>query len=489
MEWFACLLCIVALLILLFIWHSTKSYGRLESLGIPVIKPFLCFGSPPLDWHNVRWYDWYRMQHEKLGHTFGHYIGTFPVISTINPDFIKAVYVKNFEEFGDMVDNANLKDIMKTIDLAQGEDWKNLRKILSPTFTSGKLKKMIDPMSEVSAKAIENLKKLVKTGKPIEVKHFFQAYALDTICRCAFSIDTNALEDDDHKLIKAGREIFQGFAMTNWMETIGNLIFYFFPGLETTFPTIMYPESFYKLHDLTNDLIKERKASNEKFDDFIDKIIEVCNDANAPVSPDMIKAQGSIFFAAGFETTSNCLSTLCYTLAKNPDIQDKLYEEILSVLASNEEIDTESINNLPYLDAAIHENLRIHPPIPIQERICKKDVEVEGLKVKKGTYIRMPIYAAHMNPDFFPDPEAFNPDRFLKENASSMKPYTFRGFSGGPRICLGQRFAMVEMKICMARLLKSFKIKACPMTQLEYKAGDPFIMGFDSIYLTFEERS
>lgn len=143
------------------------------------------------------------------------------------------------------------------------------------------------------------------------------------------------------------------------------------------FPTLLYPEAFFKLHDFTDELIKERLGSDKKFGDFIDRIIEVCSDANSPVSPDMIKAQGSIFFAAGFETTSNCLSTLCFTLANHPDIQDKLYEEVSNV----ENIDPESINNLHYLEAAIYENLRLHNPLPIQERICKKDAIVDGLKV------------------------------------------------------------------------------------------------------------
>ena len=100
----------------------------------------------------------------------------------------------------------------------------------------------------------------------------------------------------------------------------------------------------------------------------------------------------------------------------------------------------------------------------------------------------MPIYAAHMNPDFFPNPEEFNPDRFLNQKGEDFK-YTFRGFSGGPRICLGQRFAMVEMKICMARLLQKYRIKPCNISKLEFRKGDPFLMGFESVYVDLEERA
>ena len=243
MEWLTWILGLIAILLLVFIWKTTKNYGSLEALGIPVIKPFLFLGSPPLDWHNIKWHEWYKEQHDKFGHTFGHYIGSFAVISTISPEFVKAVYVKNFEEFGDMIDNPHLNDKMKTIDIAQGEDWKNLRKILSPTFTSGKLKKMMEPMTDVSRKALKHLDKLVKQGKPIDLKDFFQGYALDTICRCAFSIDTNAHESSDHKLIKAGRAIFQGFTVNNWFETIFTLVFYFLPGLESVRVLCLFADS------------------------------------------------------------------------------------------------------------------------------------------------------------------------------------------------------------------------------------------------------
>ena len=91
-----------------------------------------------------------------------------------------------------MVDNPHYEDKMKTIDLAQGQDWKNIRKTLSPTFTTGKLKAMLEPITEVADKSMKHLDNLVEKNEPIAMKNFFQGYALNTICRCAFSIDTNA---------------------------------------------------------------------------------------------------------------------------------------------------------------------------------------------------------------------------------------------------------------------------------------------------------
>ena len=251
-----------------------------------------------------------------------------------------------------------------------------------------------------------------------------------------------------------------------------------------TFPTILYPKEFFDFHDVTEEIVKARIQSKTHYGDFVDKIIEVCNDANSNVSSDTIKAQGAIFFAAGFETTSNNLTTLCYNLAIHPNIQDKLFEEIESI----DKIDSETINNLHYMEASIMENLRMYAPVIIQERICKKDTELKGMLIKRGTMISIPIIAAHMNPDFFPEPEVFKPERFLKENQDEITPYTFLAFSGGPRICLGQRFAMVEMKMLLANMLKKFKIETCPDTKLKFNQGDLFITNYDEIMLKLTPR-
>ena len=232
MELSTLLFALFFVLIVCLIRKFTKNYGSLEAIGIPVIKPFLCFGSPPFGLHKIVWHKWYLEKHQQLGTTFGLYNGTSPIIITTDPDIIKCVYVKNFEEFGDMVDNPHYDDSMKTIDLAQGEEWKNLRKIMSPTFTSGKLKSMVAPITDVTNKAMNYLDHLDK-GEPIEMKKFFQGFAMDTICRCAFSIETNAHEDQNHSLVKAGRDAFQGFQLTSWIESIFLMLFYFFPGLDS----------------------------------------------------------------------------------------------------------------------------------------------------------------------------------------------------------------------------------------------------------------
>ena len=114
-------------------------------------------------------------------------------------------------------------------------------------------------------------------------------------------------------------------------------------------------------------------------------------------------------------------------------------------------------------------------------RLCTKDCVVQGMFIKKNTFIQMPLWASHHNPDFFPEPEVFRLERFLKENSDEIIPYTFRPFGAGPRDCIGKRFAMVEMMIAMATILKNFKIEKTEETKLDLLKGNFFHLGFKEI--------
>jgi len=113
---------------------------------------------------------------------------------------------------------------------------------------------------------------------------------------------------------------------------------------------------------------------------------------------------------------------------------------------------------------------------------------VNGLNFKKGTYVQIPIYASHHWEEFFPEPEKFIPDRFFRENLSEIKPFTFRPFGGGNRVCIGQRFAINEMKMCIARLLSKYQIEKTTETKLDLEAGSLGLLIFDNIYLKFVPR-
>lgn len=164
------------------------------------------------------------------------------------------------------------------------------------------------------------------------------------------------------------------------------------------------------------------------------------------ITDDLITAQALVFFIAGFETSSTTLSFLSYLLAVNQDVQSKLREEIDDVLERSEgKINYEELLKMKYLDQVVSETLRLYPPGYILTRICTKDYQLVAKKsnendllVSKGTIVVIPVVGVHMDPEYFPNPRKFNPDRFSDENKADIVPGTYMPFGSGPRNCIGK---------------------------------------------------
>merc|ERR1712233_164127 len=196
-----------------------------------------------------------------------------------------------------------------------------------------------------------------------------------------------------------------------------------------------------------------------------------------------------VFILAGFETTASTLTSLSYCLAKNPDVLEKLVEEVDRVVEDSEgKIDQESIREMPYLEACIKETLRLLPPVFRTDRTCVKDWEEDRLFIPKGMNISVPVFAIHHDPSIWADPETFQPERFLKEQESSIQACSWLPFGGGPRQCIGERFAMVEMKIAMTKLLSKFRIEANERTKMELRKGDQFFLTYNQILVSIFPR-
>ncbi len=147
------------------------------------------------------------------------------------------------------------------------------------------------------------------------------------------------------------------------------------------------------------------------------------------------------FSQAGFETSSNTLSTLTYNLATHPEVQERIRQELENLLkdSSSDSIDTDLVSNMTYLDAAITENMRMYPPVTKINRECLEDAKVGGMLIRKGTLVQIPIWAMQRDPIVYPDPEKFQPERFLGEGVKQDGGLRFMAFGGGPRKCIGMR--------------------------------------------------
>ena len=357
---------------------------------------------------------------------------------------------------------------------------------MTPTFTSGKLKGMLEPVEGIADKAINYLEEKTKASPEIDMKPLIQGFTMDAICRVAFGMSTNVHKGEDQEFAKTTMEIIQSFTGDSVINVAFFQFLMMFP--EITAKLGFWPESATKIRKMAHDIMVERDQKNITTGDFIDRLREYKKIMTPPITGDMVDAQSMVFLTAGYETTANTLGSMMYFFAVNPDLQDKVYEEIMDTLGDDENVTHNTIMEMHYLEAFINETLRMKPPLIEHDRLCTRDCVINGIEFRKGTLVQLSIFAAHYNEEFFPEPNVFNPDRFLKENEDQLIPYTWRPFGAGNRVCLGQRFAIMEMKIFVAKLLQKFKIVKTSKTALNCPKGTFFLMTYPDITVKLEAR-
>ncbi|KPM11179.1 cytochrome P450-like protein 25 [Sarcoptes scabiei] len=211
------------------------------------------------------------------------------------------------------------------------------------------------------------------------------------------------------------------------------------------------------------------------------------------LSDDEILAQSVLFFQVGYDTAAKTLKHLFYELTLNEKIQERLYREIDDAFRSKpDSIDYDIVIDLPYLNAIISETLRKYPSALIMGREAADDYRVDeyNLTIEKGTGIIISIYAIHHNPEYYPEPERFDPERFMPGNLEKIIPYTYLPFGGGPRNCIGMRFVMTEMKLCVARLIHTFRFVRTSRTSDRLKIlNDLLFLNTSPVYIGAERRS
>lgn len=178
------------------------------------------------------------------------------------------------------------------------------------------------------------------------------------------------------------------------------------------------------------------------------------------MSPEEVAINTTVLFIAGFETTATGLSYLAYILAKHQDVQEKVRAEVDDVVNKYGSLDYTAVTQgLKYTANVVDETLRMFPPVvTFTTRASVNDFEYDGIKYKAGTSIIAPTIQVHMDPRIWPDPEKFDPDRFLQENVASRPAMAYQPFGEGPRNCIGKRLALLEIIYTGARMVQKFKL-------------------------------
>uniref|UniRef100_A0A665SZ45 unspecific monooxygenase n=1 Tax=Echeneis naucrates TaxID=173247 RepID=A0A665SZ45_ECHNA len=434
---------------------------------------------------------------QKYGKVWGLYDGRLPVLVFMDTDIIKTILVKEcysvFTNRRDLGLNGPLYD---AVSIAEDEKWKRIRSVLSPSFTSGRLKEMYTIMLKHSSNLIKVLVKKAELDEVIEVKEVFGPYSMDVVTSTAFSVDIDSINNPSDPFVTNIKKMVK-FNFFNPLLVLTIL----FPFLEPVFNKMnlsFFPAEVMDFFYSTLEKIKSDRKKNDRKNrvDFMQLMVDsqisennnTDDNSQKGLTDHEILSQAMAFIFAGYETSSSTLCFLAYSLATNPHIQKTLQEEIDKTFP--EKPTYEGLVQMEYLDMVMNESMRLYPIGNRLERIAKVSVEVNGVTIPKGTATVIPVYTLHRDPALWPEPEIFKPERFSKENKDNIDPYAFLPFGAGPRNCIGMRFALLMMKLAIVEVLQNFSIVTCKETDIPMVlANDGFTIPKNPIKLKLEPRA
>lgn len=333
---------------------------------------------------------------------------------------------------------------------SEGEFWRQQRRLSQPAFHKKRIEAMVDTFAACTETTLASIKQQPE-GKPVDFTREFARLTIDIICRTMFGVDMRAETDSVWQNVNKVNAI--GISRVRnpltppvWVPTPGN---------------ISTQKSLKVLDDIVNPMIADRLSGKTQRDDLLQMLVDVRDeDTGEGMNPQQIRDEVMTIFIAGHETTVNALSWAIWLLDQNPAERTRLITELDTVLAGRTPT-LEDLAKMPHLNRVILESMRLYPPAYIIGRECITPTTAGGKKVKVGETMLINVYGLHRHPDYWDEPNAFRPDRFTEGMAKGESRFTYFPFGGGPRQCIGNNFALIEMQIILAMLYSRYTLD-CP---------------------------
>jgi cytochrome P450 len=222
-----------------------------------------------------------------------------------------------------------------------------------------------------------------------------------------------------------------------------------------------------KLDGLIYSIIAQRRRSGEQRDDLLATLLTALDDGGTGMTDQQLRDEAITLFLAGHETTALALAHTVYLLSLHPGVERRLRDELDAVLGDRLPTAADA-KKLVYAERVIKEAMRLYPPAWTTGREVLEEVEIGGYRIPEGSQLLMSQWVVHRDPRFFPDPEAFDPDRWEPERAKAIPRYAYFPFGGGPRVCIGNHFAMLEATLILALLVRRYHFELLPGQTLDF---------------------
>ncbi|KAM9797938.1 cytochrome P450 4A10-like [Neosynchiropus ocellatus] len=460
------LVCLVAIALTL-----VRSLRRRRELS----KRFENFPSPPAHWFfgHVREFKKDGKDLWRLLEWQRNFSGAIPlwygplacVLVVYHPDYVKAVLaISEFKK--EFVYSFIQPWIGEGLLVSNGQRWFRHRRLLNPGFHYDVLKPYVKLMSNSAMTMLDKWESYARSGERLELFEHVSLMTLDSILKCAFSYEGSCqAQSGTNTYIKAVYELsdlanmrFRTFPYHN------DVIFYLSPhGFRfrkaCRISRKHTEEVIRKRKEILRQEKEQGKEQTKRHLDFLDILLLARDETQQGLSDEDIRAEVDTFMFAGHDTTASGISFILYNLANHPEHQKLCREEVMQALEGKDTFEWDDLNKIPYTTMCVKESLRLYPTAPLILRSLTKTLTFpDGRSLPAGTRVGISIFGLHRNPTVWENPSVFDPLRFLPENVSKRSPHAFIPFSAGPRSCIGQNFAMNEMKVVVAQTLRRYQL-------------------------------
>ncbi len=389
--------------------------------------------------------------------------GKYRIYLVSHPDYAQRVFQDHYKNYGKQTKAwRKFRDFLGNGLLSnEGEFWKRQRRISQPAFHRDKIASFAAQMVQDTEELLKKWETAYQKNEPIDISSEMMHVTLQIMGETLLSAN---LSGDAEKV----RE-----AMTTTLR-ITNERLRSFIEVPLSIPTPKnrrFLKARQTLDDIVYKIIEDRQNKKNQYQDLLSMLMNtVDEETDERMNKKQLRDEVMTIFLAGHETTANALSWTFYLLSQKPEAEERLSSEIHSVLNGRAPT-LADIPQLAYTERVVKESMRLCPPVPIIGRSVTEDDEMGGYFIPKNSVVLTTPYLTHRHPDFWENPEKFDPDRFLSERFSKLPKYAYFPFGGGPRLCIGNNFAMMEAVLILATIAQRYQLKLIPDQKIEVEVA------------------
>lgn len=334
---------------------------------------------------------------------------------------------------------------------SEGEFWRRQRRLAQPAFH----RQRVNAYGEVMVEYAERLMAEWQPGETRDIHHEMSRLTLQIVVKTLFGAEAGRDADEVGELFAVVSEPFADIATVKWM-------------IDNRLPTPTnrrFHRAMNRLDEILFRIISRRRANNEDRGDLLWMLLHAQDEDGSRMTDRQLRDEAMTLFLAGHETTALALTWTWYLLAEHPRVEEKLLDELKAVLNGRAPT-VEDVPKLRYTEAVLKEALRLYPPAFGMGRQAIEDCEIGGWFVPQGRQVFMNQWLTHRDERFFPQPDEFNPDRWTDVFTKNLPRFAFFPFGGGPRLCIGNAFAMMEATLILASLAQRFHFALAPGQQI-----------------------